>query len=273
MRRASVELGSKVALVTGAGYGIGRGIARRLAEAGACVVVNDVNDEHGRETVGIIESAGGTAAFIHADVTIDDEVRRTIAFAEKTFGGLDILVNNAGSYYDPPFFPQARPADWQRVLEIFLRAYMTSTQMAIEAMRRRGGGAIVNISSGAGVGFGADNEWPDYAAAKATVMRLTATLAPLKQSTNVRVNCICPGWVATENVRAYLATWSDERKQQQDVPAGGPDAMLQPADIGYAVVHFVREEALSGRIMLYYEPGKRRLIPADLDLFSLGEEV
>jgi len=269
-----MQIEGKVALVTGAGYGIGRGIARQLAAAGVRIVVNDVHDEHGGETLGMIESAGGTAAFIHADVTLDDEeIRRMVAFAKEAFGGLDILVNNAGSYYNPPFFPEAKPVDWQGTLNIFLRAYMTSMQLGIEAMKSRGGGAIVNISSSAGVGFRADNEWPDYAAAKAAVMRLTATLAPLRESTNLRVNCICPGWVATENVRAYLANWSDEQKKAQDVPARGPDAMLQPTDIGDAVVHFVRHDALAGRIMLYYEPGKCRIIPADLDLFDLSEEV
>ena len=268
-----LKVEGKVALVTGSGYGIGRGIARRLAGAGASVIVNDVHAEHGHETVQMIVSAGGSAAFVHADVTVDDEIRRMIAFAEVTFSGLDILVNNAGSYYDPPFFPEAKPADWQGVLDIFLRAYMTSMQLSIDAMNRRGGGTIVNISSAAGVGLRADNEWPDYAAAKAAVMRLTATLASLKASMNVRVNCICPGWVATENVRAYLATWSDERKRQQDVPPGGPDAMLQPTDIGDAVVHFVRDESLFGRIMLYYEPGKKRLVPTDLDLFALSEDI
>jgi len=267
-----MDLRDKVALVTGAGYGIGRGIACRLANAGAQVVVNDVHEEHGCETVGNIESAGGKAAFVYADVTVDDEIRRLVTVAEERFGGLDILVNNAGSYYDPPFFPESEPADWQRILDIFLRAYMASMQLAIKAMRRRGG-AIVNISSGAGVGFGPDNEWPDYAAAKAAVMRLTATLAPLKDSMNIRVNCICPGWVATENVRAYLSSWSDERKRQQDVPAGGPDSMLQPADIGDAVVQFARDDTLAGRIMLYYEPGMKRLIPTDMDLFELSEEI
>ncbi len=261
----------KVALVTGAGYGIGRGIALRVAEAGASVIVNDVDDEHGRETVAKIESAGGRAAFVRADVTSEEGVRRMIAFSAETFGGLDILVNNAGSYYDPPYYPVADSAQWQGIVDIFLRAYMTTMQQAIPAMQRRGGGAVVNIASMAGVGFAADNDWPDYAAAKAAVMRLTATLAPLKQRMNVRVNCICPGWVATERVRAYVPGMTEAEKRAADVPVGGPDAMLQPADIGDAVVQFVRDDSLFGRIMLYSGPGEKRLIPADLDLFELGE--
>jgi NAD(P)-dependent dehydrogenase (short-subunit alcohol dehydrogenase family) len=258
----------KVALVTGAGYGIGRGIARQLAAAGASVVINDIHDEHGQETVAMLESAGGKAAFVHADVTSDEEIRRMIAFAEGTFGGLDILVNNAGTYYNPPFFPGAKPADWQRILTIFLHSYMTAMQLGIEAMKKRGG-AIVNISSSAGVGFKADNDWPDYAAAKAAVMRLTATLAPLRESLKVRINCICPGWVATENVRALTADLSAEQRRKRDIP----ERMLTPEDIGNAVLKFVRDDSLFGRVMLYYEPNKCRLIPANLDLFELSEEV
>jgi NAD(P)-dependent dehydrogenase (short-subunit alcohol dehydrogenase family) len=268
-----MEIQGKVALVTGAGYGIGRGIARRLAEAGASVLVNDIDDERGRETVALIESKGEMASYFCADVTNDHDVGRMIAFALERFGGLDILVNNAGAYYDPPFFPDASARDWRRVLDIFLRAYMTTIQLAIPAMKDRGGGVIVNIASSAGVGFAPDNNWPDYAAAKAAVIRLTATLAWLKDSENIRANCICPGWVATENVRAHVATWSEERKRSQDVPQGGPDAMLEPSDIGDAVVQFVSDDSLYGRIMLYYEPGQKRLIPADLDLFALSEPI
>jgi NAD(P)-dependent dehydrogenase (short-subunit alcohol dehydrogenase family) len=264
-----MDIPDKIALVTGAGYGVGRGIARQLAAAGAAVVVNDVHDEHGRETVDLIESAGGKAAFVHADVTRGEEIQRMVVFAEESFGGLDILVNNAGTHYNPPFFPQAKPADWQRILTIFLRTYMTAMQLGIEAMKSRGGGAIVNIASSAGVGFRADNDWPDYAAAKAAVMRLTATLAPLKESVNVRVNCICPGWVATENVRALTNALSQEGRQRRDIP----EKMLTPENIGSAVVRLVRDDSLVGRVMLYYEPGKCRIIPSDLDLFELSEEV
>src|SRR5439155_8378467 len=89
--QARMDIPGKVALVTGAGYGIGRGIARQLAVAGAQVVVNDVHAEHGRETASMIESAGGKAAFVHADVTRDDEIQRMVAFAEENFGGLDVL--------------------------------------------------------------------------------------------------------------------------------------------------------------------------------------
>src|SRR5262249_38053778 len=152
---------------------------------------------------------------------------------------------------------------------IFLRAYMTSMQLAIDAMKHRGGGAIVNISSSAGVGFAPNNDWPDYAAAKSAVMRLTATLAPLQVGMKVRVNGICAGWSEAENVRKLTEGLSQEERSRRHIP----DAMLTPEDIGKAVVKLVRDDSLAGRIMLYDEPGKCRLIPVDLDLFELSEDV
>ncbi len=261
-----MEIAGKVALVTGSGYGIGRGIARRLAEAGASVVVDDVHVEHGRETAEMIEADGGRASFIEADVSVDDDVARIVSSARETFGGLDILVNNAGIGMNG-VIPGTPPEVWSQVLHVFLRQYMLGTQLALSSMGDRGG-AIVNIASSAGIGFGSQ-AWPEYAAAKAGVIRFTSCMAPLSESAKVRVNCICPGWVATENVRASVSPLSAEEKRKRDIP----DPMLTPEDIGTAMVHLVQDDSLFGRVMLYYEPGKCRLIPAGLDLFELGDEV
>ena len=263
-----MDIPGKVALVTGAGYGIGRGIARQLAAAGAAVVVNDVHAEHGRETVDMIESEGGKGAFVHADATRDDEIQRMVVFAEESFGGLDILANNAGPHGSRPYFPDGAPERWLPIVDSFLRAVMLTTYRGIEAIGKRGGGTVVSISSSAGVGF-RPYDYADYAAAKAGVIRMTASLGRLKEQMGISVNCICPGWVATEGVRSSLADWSNEQKRA----AGVPDPMLTPEDIGDAVLYFVRDDSLAGRIMLYYEPGKCRIIPSDLDLFELSEEV
>jgi NAD(P)-dependent dehydrogenase (short-subunit alcohol dehydrogenase family) len=135
----------KVALVTGAAAGIGRVIATRLAREGATVVVADIDQDGGAETVRQIEADGGRAALVLADVAVEADVRAMIAFAEQRFGGLDILVNNAGIAPEP-YFPEAEPGHWKRTLDVNLRGVMLGIQFGMQAMRKRGGGAIINIS-------------------------------------------------------------------------------------------------------------------------------
>jgi NAD(P)-dependent dehydrogenase (short-subunit alcohol dehydrogenase family) len=225
-----------------------------LAREGAAVVAADIDEEGGRETVRQIEVTGGRAAFIRADVVSEADVRAMVAFAEETFGGLDILVNNAGIVVNPPF-PEAEPEQWAPVLDVNLRGVILGTQYGIQAMRKRGGGVIVNISSGAGIGYGSHDS-PVYAASKAGVMRFSAALAPLKDGMNIRVNCICPGWVDTPMVQRTRAERSAEEWR-----AIAPAVMLQPEEIADAVVQFIRDETLAGRVMLCYEGEPRRLVP------------
>ena len=265
-----MDIRNKIALVTGSGYGIGRGIALQLAAAGAQVVVNDVHDEHGLETVDMIAAAGGKAAFVHADVSSDDDIRLMISFAQETFGGLDILVNNAANEIQPPFYPYASAGGWRRTLEVCLFGTMFATQQAINPMSERGGGAIVNLSSMAGVGF-TPHDSPEYAAAKAGIMRLTATLAPLKERLNIRVNCIAPNWVATEKVRSLVPQLTAEQRADWWVP--DMDEMATPEDIADAVLQLIQDDSLCGRAMLYGKRGKKWLVPADLDLIDVSEEA
>lgn len=251
-----MEIQGKVALVTGAGSGVGQAIALRLAREGATVVVNDIDEPTGRDTVRRSEVAGGRAAFVRADVTVEADVQAMVAFAEETFGGLDILVNNAGIFISPPF-PEADPAQWGRVLDVNLRGVMLGTYYGIQAMRKPGGGVIVNIASGAGIGYEARlTDDPEYAASKAGVVRFTATLAPLKDKLNIRANCICPGWVDTPMVQRARALMSPE-----EWAAVAPPVMLQPEDIATAVVRVIRNDRLAGRVMLCYEGKPWRLVP------------
>ena len=250
-----MDLGTKVALVTGAGSGIGRAIALRFASEGALLVVNDVNDSRGVATVAEIEANGGTAAFVHADVSNEADVSLMVGFAEERFGGLDVLVNNAGVFIEPPYFPDAPVEHWGRVLDVYLRGVMLCIHAAVPALRRRGGGAIVNISSGAGIGFRA-HDAPEYATAKAGVARLTAALAPLARRDGIHVNCVCPGWVDTPaSQRTVTAMTPEERRTA--VPA----QMRSPQEIADAVMELATDDSLAGRVMLYYEGEERRLLP------------
>jgi NAD(P)-dependent dehydrogenase (short-subunit alcohol dehydrogenase family) len=247
----------KVALVTGSGLGIGRGIAGVLAKAGASIVVNDIDEVSGCATVGRIEEAGGQAAFVRADITSTSGIDRMLEFAEKTYGGLDILVNNAGAG-DPPGFPIAHPERWNAVLDVYLRAPMATIQYALPLFDKRGGGVIVNISSLGGVGY-KPYWWPEYAAAKAAIIRLTASLGDLAEQRKVRVNCVAPNWVATEKVLATVARMTPAQRKESHVP----DELATPEDIGEVVLEFVRDDSLAGRIIHHYEPGMQRLVAVD----------
>src|SRR5512143_838172 len=189
-----MEIRGKIAVVTGAGSGIGRATAVRLAREGAAVIVADLDDAGGRETVARIAATGGAATAVHVDVTRETDAHRMLATAEDRYGGLDILCNNAGITTGTLDFTQASIDQWQRVIDVNLRAVILASHLAIPLLRRRGGGAIVHTASlAAFVGFPPD---PVYAATKAGVVLFTHSLRALVAE-GIRVNCVCPGVVNT----------------------------------------------------------------------------
>ena len=247
-----------VALVTGAGSGIGRATAQRLARDGATVAVNDVDEAGAIESVRLIEQEGGRAMPMSADVANDGDVRKMILDVRARFGRLDILVNNAGvveaGTIPRVVFPELEPERWLRVLDINVRGVLLGTQHAIAAMRNSGGGVIVNISSMAGIGIG-PHPAPVYAASKAAVVRFTAALAPLGRRLNIRVNCICPDWVDTPMTQRTRAAMSPEEWR-----AMAPPVMTRPEEIAEAVVTIVNDESLAGRVMLCVGPKPWRFV-------------
>ena len=152
-----------------------------------------------------------------------------------------MLVNNAGGT-EEPHFPAADPATWQRALDLNLHAVMLTTQLVLGPMRERGGGAIINIASTAGLGV-ASHDAPEYAVAKAGVIRFTACLAPWRDTIGVRANCICPGLADTPASRR-----SRTRMTPAELAALPP--VLSPADIAAAAMEFLADDTLAGRIML-----------------------
>ena len=258
-----MDVAGKVAVVTGAAAGIGRAIAKRLSEEGAPVVVADVDDEWGEEAVAEIREAGGRAIFVKADVSEEHDVKEMIAAAEAELGGLDILVNNAfeGS---GARFPDATVEEWSRVLDVALRGPMLGIQHALEPMSRRGGGSIVNVSSIAGLGT-RPHSYPEYATAKAAIVRLTQTLAPLADERNVRVNCIAPDWTATEFVRERFAgmTAAERAEATDGFGRPAPERFLEPSEVADAAVGLIRDETLAGRTLVMWCGEPPRLLPDD----------
>jgi len=241
-----VELAGKVALVTGAAMGIGFAVAKALLEAGADVVLADQDSEAGKQA-----AADLGALFVRADVADDDELQRMIETAERVGGGLDVLVNNAGGV-DDPVYPEASVDHWQRVLDVNLRAVMLATQLALGPLRRRGGGAVVNVASVGGLGAGPHGA-PEYAAAKAGVVRLTGTLGSLAAE-GIRVNAICPDYVDTPAVRRSLARMSEEERLA--VPE-----LVSPDAIAVGVLGLIRDESLAGRVLVWFAEEEPYLLP------------
>ena len=251
-----MEIEGRVAVVTGAGSGIGRAVARRLAHEGAAVVIADVGEDAGASAVREIHSEGGRAAFVLVDVAAESDVEKMVAFAEEEFGGLDVLVNNAGGVKEP-HFPDSEPEQWGRVIDLNLRGVMLGIHFGVRTMQKRRGGAIVNISSIGGIGF-QPYDAPEYGAAKAGVVRLTASLATLEERMGVRVNCICPGWVDTPASRRSRAEMTPEEREESV-----PPVLLQPEQIAEAVVMFVEDDTMAGRVMIWQEGEPWQIVPTD----------
>jgi NAD(P)-dependent dehydrogenase (short-subunit alcohol dehydrogenase family) len=249
-----MQLAGKVAIVTGAGGGgCGRALAQRFASEGAAVMVSDIDAAGGMETVRLVEQAGGRAVFQRADVAVEDQVRALIGCAEERFGGLDVLVNNAGPYWPEPL------GHWAETIRADLMGPMFATLHAVEAMRRRGGGAIVNFGSTSSLGYGRKHSpAAAYDAAKAGVIRLTTCLGWLAERDRIRVNCIVPDWIATAEVQAYVDSLTPEQRR-----AGGvPDVLITLDEICGAVLRLAADEALAGRVMVWWCGQPARLIAA-----------
>jgi NAD(P)-dependent dehydrogenase (short-subunit alcohol dehydrogenase family) len=194
-----------VALVTGAGSGIGRAAALLFAsDAGAQVVVADIDEQHADETVKLVADAGGDALAVRVDVSDDASVAAMVAAAVEHYGRLDTAFNNAGISPAPKPFTDHSVAEWQRVIDVNLTGVFLCMQHELRQMLAQGdGGAIVNMSSGAGI-VAAPGQ-PQYTAAKHGVLGLTKQAAQEYMRHGIRVNAVLPGMTDTPPMQEYLA--------------------------------------------------------------------
>ena len=195
-----MQLADRTAIITGAGSGIGRATACRFAAEGARIVVADINDAAGMETVGAIEAAGGTGLFVHTDVTVISEVEAVVSQALDAYDSVDILVNNA-YFCDGDDILTVDEELWNRNISGCLSSAFLCCKAVLPHMIGRGKGAIVNIASVNGLlGLGEEA----YSAAKAGVISLTQNIAVRYGERGVRANSICPGSIQTPAWQAVL---------------------------------------------------------------------
>jgi len=215
-----LRLNDKVALITGAASGIGRETALLFAQEGADVVVVDVDDKHGRETVEAVEGKGGKAHYVHADVSRAGDCREMIAAAEKQFGKLNVLFNNAGimhSQDDDVISTEEKI--WDLTMNINAKGVFFGCKYGIPALRRAGGGSIVNTASFVAL-LGAATPQIAYTASKGAVLALTRELAVVHAREKIRVNALCPGPLRTELLMKFLDTEQKRQRRLVHIPLG-----------------------------------------------------
>ncbi len=236
-----MRLAGKVAMITGGASGIGRGAALLFAKEGAKLVIADMNAAGGEDTVGGIKEAKGEACFVATDVSHAAEAQRAVQTAIDKYGKLDLLFNNAAIH--PAGSVTAMPEEvWDRQMAVNLKGVFLCSKYAIPEMKKVGGGAIVNTSSVVGIVANVNN--CAYTTSKAGVIMLTKQMALDYAPFNIRVNCICPGFVQTPMADDYFRFQPDPAAARQAVTALHPLGRLgKPDDIANGALYLVSDEA------------------------------
>ena len=213
-------LEGKTALITGGGGAIGRATARLFAAEGAAVVVADIDDDHGEETVALVVQEGGRAVYVHADVSDAADCERMVRAAEQSFGALHVLFNNAGIMHSGDDDAVSTDEEiWNLTLRINLTGVFLGCKYGIPAMRRAGGGSVINMASFVAK-VGAATPQIAYTASKGGVLAMTRELAVIHAREGIRINALCPGPLRTELLMKFLNTEEKKQRRLVHIPMG-----------------------------------------------------
>ncbi|MCL4249922.1 MAG: glucose 1-dehydrogenase [Anaerolineae bacterium] len=235
-----MRLENKVALITGAASGIGRETALLFAQEGASVVVADVNDAEGQETVRQVELGGGKAVYVHSDVSKAADCENMVNVAETTYGKLNILFNNAGIMHsNDDNAMTTEEAIWDLTMAINLKGVFFGCKYGIPALRRAGGGSVINTASFVAL-LGAATPQIAYTASKGGVLAMTRELAIIHARENIRVNALCPGPLRTELLMSFLNTEAKKQRRLVHIPMG---RFGEAKELAYAALYLASDES------------------------------
>ena len=235
------RLEGRVALVSGAGSGIGQGIAELFAEEGARVALLEMDEAKGRETESRIHDAGGEALLVRADVSKEDEVRRAVAVTLEAYGAVHHLVNNAGIVVVKPL-EECTEAEWDDVMAVNVKSIFLTVKHTLSALKLADGATIVNMGSVSS--FVGQGNTPSYVASKGAVMMLTKALALDYARYRIRVNCICPGITDTPLFRYHVSNAADPEATLESRAARVPlGRFLTPRDIAKAALYLSTDDS------------------------------
>jgi NAD(P)-dependent dehydrogenase (short-subunit alcohol dehydrogenase family) len=232
-------LDGKVALITGAGSGIGRATSKIFAREGAKLILADVTEQGGAETLKMIKDAGGDAIFVRTDIAQADQVEALVRKAVANYGRLDCAFNNAGIEGEGGLTHECSQENWNRIIAINLTGVWLCMKTEITQMLKQGGGAIVNTSSGAGLA--GVRGMPAYVAAKHGVAGLTKAAAIEYGRNGIRVNAVCPGPIRTPMMQRLLG--GNEERQERMARSGPLRRMGEPEEIGEATAWLCSDRA------------------------------
>ena len=232
------RLDGKVALISGGARGQGATEGRMMAHEGAKVVLGDILDEQGRAVEAEIRAAGGTATYVHLNVTSEADWQAAVQTAENAYGGLHVLVNNAGILMRATI-EETTEDDFDRIMAVNVKGVFLGTKHAIPAMRRAGGGSIINISSVAGL-VGSPGETAAYSATKGGVRLFTKSTAIQHANDNIRCNSVHPGPISTDMIKDMLEDPEQWEQRMRRLPLKRPG---RPEDIAYGVIYLASDES------------------------------